>query len=209
MSDPIARLRAASAEITAAIAELEGSQPAPPPIIVPAEPRPSSGFLFSARSLGFMSEVDPVLVEVAKLALSRSRVDFGVTEDQSRSHAEQAEKVRRGVSKTMNSKHVIKPPATVSKALDLVPWIGGAFTWADSMWRVQVGGETIYPFHEIAAAMRSASLERGVKLRWGAVWDRRLDELPADVAGLRAAVEAYKVRHPGPDFLDGPHFELV
>lgn len=207
--DPIARLRAAQADIAAAIAELEGSQPAPPPIIVPAEPLPAGGFRFSARSLGFASEVEPKLVSVATLALSRCRVDFGITEDQSRSEAEQAEKVRRGVSKTMNSKHMVKKGAQFSTALDLVPWVGGAFTWGDSMWRVQIGGETIYPFHEIAAAMRAAAIEKGLDLIWGAVWDRKLRELPADVAGLRAAVEAYKVRHPGPDFLDGPHFEIA
>ena len=65
------------------------------------------------------------------------------------------------------------------------------------------------PFYDIAAAMRGAALIRGVVLTWGGVWDRRLNYLPATAAGLKAAVEAYKVRHPGVDFLDGPHFELV
>jgi len=104
---------------------------------------------------------------------------------------------------------MIPKGATKSRALDLVPYVGGAFTWGDSMWRVQIGTELVYPFHEIAAAMRSASIEKGLDLIWGAVWDRKLRELPGDVAGLRQAVEAYKVRHPGPDFLDGPHFELA
>ena len=31
----------------------------------------------------------------------------------------------------------------------------------------------------------------------------------ATVEGLADAIEAYKARHAGPDFLDGPHFELI
>lgn len=65
------------------------------------------GHRFSKRSMDRTREVDPLLMAVAVIALSRCAVDFGLTEEQSRSVAEQAEKVRRGVSKTMNSAHVI------------------------------------------------------------------------------------------------------
>lgn len=167
-------------------------------------------YRFSQRSLDRARNVDSVLIAIAVLALLKSSVDFGLTEEQSRTHAEQAEKVRRGVSKTMNSKHMIPKGGTVSSALDLVPFIDGQFQWGDDHWRVTTkAGAVIEPFYEIAAAMREAAILFGVTVVWGAVWDRHLNDLPPGAAGMKAAVEAYKVRHPGPDFLDGPHFELV
>ena len=57
--------------------------------------------------------------------------------------------------------------------------------------------------------MRAAAVQKGVRIRWGGVWDRCLNDLPADPAGLEEAVKAYCARHPGPDFIDGPHFELM
>lgn len=168
------------------------------------------GFRLSQRSLDRARNVDAQLIAVAVIALSKSAVDFGLTEEQSRTHAEQAEKVRRGVSKTMNSKHMIPQGGTVSTALDLVPFVDGRFQWGDAQWRIKTdAGPVIEPFYEIAAAMRDAAICAGVKIRWGAVWDRVLNDLPAGAAAMKAAVEAYKVRHPGPDFLDGPHFEIV
>lgn len=167
-------------------------------------------FRFSQRSLDRAKRVDPELIAVAADALAISRVDFGFTEEQSRTWEEQREKVRRGVSKTMNSKHMIPKGETVSKAIDAVPWIDGKFQWGDGQWRViTADGRAVFPFYEIAAAMREAAIKRGVRIRWGAVWDRVLNDLPAGAAAMRQAVEAYKVRHPGPDFLDGPHFEIV
>lgn len=164
-------------------------------------------FVFSRTTRQRMSRVDPRLVSVATAALARCAVDFGCTEDQSRTAEEQLAKVKAGVSKVKPgpaAKHMIQPDGS-SKALDLVPWMNGAFTWGDNQWRV---GD-VFPFHEIAIAMRWAAIEQAVPIRWGGVWDRRLNDLPPTVAGLRQAVEAYKVRHVGPDFLDGPHFELI
>lgn len=167
-------------------------------------------FRLSKRSLDRARSVDPRLIAVCVLAIERSAVDFGITEEQSRTEAEQAEKVRRGVSKTMRSKHMIPPGRDWSTAIDLVPYIDGLFQWGDPRWRVKTkAGATIEPFYAIAAAMREAAILVGVTIRWGAVWDRTLNALPAGAEALKAEVEAYKVRHPGPDFLDGPHFELV
>jgi len=68
------------------------------------------GFRFSKRSMDRARAVDPLLMAVAVIALNRCAVDFGITEEQSRSLNEQAEKVRRGVSRTMNSAHSRRPP---------------------------------------------------------------------------------------------------
>src|SRR5205823_5623646 len=99
--------------------------------------------------------------------------------------------MKRGVTRTMNSRHL------TGDAVDLVPWVEGTPRWE---WPV------IYP---IAVAMQTAAKAEGVALRWGGVWDRKLAELPTDAAGIKRAVEEYCVRHPGPDFLDGPHYELI
>lgn len=167
-------------------------------------------YVFGSRSLSRAKRVDPVLMDIARLALARSSVDFGLTEEQSRTKAQQRAKVEAGVSKTMDSAHMIQDDGW-SKGLDLVPWVNGAFSWGDKQWRVQVAGVgQIFAFHEIALAMRSAALEVGRGLVWGAIWDRQLTALKVStVDELRAKVEAYKVRHAGADFLDGPHFQLA
>lgn len=171
------------------------------------------GHRFSKRSIDRAREVDPLLMAVAAVALSRSSVDFGLTEEQSRSHAEQAEKVRRGVSRTMDSAHVIKPGASFSTGLDLVPYVDGVFTWGDDHWRVKTkAGAVIEPFYEMASVMREAAIVVGVRLVWGGAWDRVLNDLPAGPAAMKAAVEGYKARRKAMGksaLLDGPHFEIA
>lgn len=169
-------------------------------------------YRFSQRSLDRARNVDARLIAVAVIGLTKSKVDFGITEEQSRTYAEQAEKVRRGVSQTMTSKHMIPQGKTVSTALDLVPYIDGQFQWGDQHWRVTTkAGAVLEPFYEIAAAMREAAICAGVQVKWGGCW-KVLNDLPAGAAAMKAAVEAYKVerRRAGKSaFLDGPHFEIV
>ncbi len=169
-------------------------------------------FALGARSLSRSAHVDPKLMAVVSLAIGRSPVDFGMSEEQSRTAAEQLKKFNDGVSKVRPgpaARHMIQPDG-FSKAVDLVPWVDGAFTWGDGQWRVTTkGGAVIRPFFDIAAAMQSASVELGAPVRWGAIWDRVLNDLQPGATSLALAMEDYKVRHPGPDFLDGPHFELT
>lgn len=84
-----------------------------------------------------MGRVDPRLAGLVAPALARSLVDFGVQEEQSRTWDEQAEKVRRGVFKTMNSTYVIKPGKTHSTGIDLVPWIDKRWQWGDAQRRLK------------------------------------------------------------------------
>jgi peptidoglycan L-alanyl-D-glutamate endopeptidase CwlK len=153
-------------------------------------------FVLGQRSLGNLASVHPLLVSVVQDAIKLTGVDFGVPEQAARTLAEQEQKVAQGVSKTLHSMHLIQPDG-YGHAVDLVPWINGAFTWQFSE-----------PFYAIALAMRQASLEASAVITWGAVWDRRLGTLGDDVATLKAAVTGYCSRHPGPDFLDLPHFQL-
>ncbi len=170
-------------------------------------------FRFSQRSLDRARSVDSLLIAVAVIALHRSDVDFGVTEEQSRTIAEQREKVRRGVSKTMNSKHIIPERSDYSTAIDLVPFVDGRFQWGDNQWRVRLdAGGFVEPYYEIASRMREAAIAAGVRIVWGAVWDKVLNDLPPGPAAMKEAVEGYKARRKaagGSAFLDGPHFEIV
>ncbi len=135
-------------------------------------------------------------VEVCHDAIGITDQDFTVF-DGLRTHAEQVEYVRTGVSKTLNSKH-LKQNDGFGHAVDLVPYINGKLRWE------------FRPCLIVAAAVHVAAAELGVELRWGGVWDRRLLELNAD--DLAGEVEAYKERRREigrTAFIDAPHFELV
>ncbi|MGF7152603.1 M15 family metallopeptidase domain-containing protein [Novosphingobium gossypii] len=152
-------------------------------------------YILGQRSLAQLAGVRPKLVSVVKRAIALTSQDFTVQEGL-RSTETQRLYVKRGVSKTMNSKH-LKQPDGYGHAVDLVPWINGQPRWE---WPL---------IWAIAQAVDQASEELGVKVIWGAVWDRRMDQYGGGAAELKAEVEAYKKRHPGPDFLDGPHYQLA
>lgn len=149
-------------------------------------------FTFGAKSRKELEGVDPRLVECATIALKYfTTVDFRVF-DGLRTVEEQREYVRRGTSKTMNSKHL------EGKALDLVPIIGGVLKWD---WDGCAA---------IAFAMDQAATYMGIadKIVWGGAWDRTLAEYGGTAEAYLEQVAAYRHRKLGPDFVDGPHFEI-
>ncbi|HUD28947.1 MAG TPA: M15 family peptidase [Novosphingobium sp.] len=152
-------------------------------------------YALGQRSLAQLVGVHPSLVKVAHRAIAITKQDFTVQEGL-RSIETQRLYVKRGASKTMASKH-LKQADGFGHAIDLVPWLNGQPRWE---WPL---------IWEIAQAVDVAATELGVKLIWGAVWDRRMDQYGGGAAALKAEVEAYKLRHPGPDFLDGPHYQLA
>lgn len=149
-----------------------------------------SGFTLGSRSLANLQGVDDRLASIVEEAIGLTVQDFTVAEGL-RTIEQQRLYVARGVSKTMQSRHL------TGRAVDLVPWIGGAMRWE---WPL------IYP---IAVAMRTAAVNAGERIVWGGVWDRVLNDLGASLRDIQAAVIEYQARHPGPDFLDGPHYELA
>lgn len=139
--------------------------------------------------------VDPRLVRCVERAIQITTQDFTVLEGV-RSIETQRDYVRRGVSQTMNSRH-LRQPDGVGKAVDLVPWAGGMPRWE---WPL------IWP---IAEAMRRASIELGVPIRWGGGWFR-LDQLGSQAA-IKRASDAYTAARKAQKksaFLDGPHYEI-
>lgn len=151
-----------------------------------------SGFVFGKSSLKELEGVKTELVLLARRALELTTQDFCVY-DGLRTAKEQAAHVKAGTSKTMQSKHL------QGLAIDLVPWINGKPTWD---WD---------GCYKIACAVDAAATEQGIahKIRWGGAWDRTLADFGGDVSLYKKEVEAYAARHPGKDFIDGPHFEWV
>ena len=149
-------------------------------------------YVLGKKSLFNLSGVHPDLVRVVRRAIGTTEQDFMVFEG-IRTTARQRELVRRGASRTMNSKHLAQRDG-YSHAVDLVPWIAGLPRWK---W------PAIYP---IAAAMREAARAEGVNLIWGGAWDCFLSDTRSS---LKDEVAAYCARHAGPDFIDGPHYQLA
>lgn len=156
---------------------------------------PDSGFVFGKSSEKELIGVRPELIECARQALKRSEQDF-IVYDGIRSIAEQRHYVQIGTSQTMESKHLPQPDG-FGHALDLVPWIGGRPVWD---WQ---------GCYKIAAAMDVAATLMGIanRIRWGGAWDRRLSDFESNPTAYAKAVEQYRARHAGKDFIDGPHFE--
>ncbi len=146
-------------------------------------------YSLGATSRERLKGVHPDLIRVVERAVRVTPVDFTVLEGV-RSVARQRELVKKGASKTMDSRHI------TGHAVDLGAWIGGQvrFDWP--------------LYYRIASAMQRAARELNIPIVWGGVWDRRLNDLPDD---MDAAVAAYVRRRKDAGrsaFIDGPHFEL-
>lgn len=108
-------------------------------------------FTLSARSRSRLAGVHPHLQRVVELAIRRAPIDFMVTEGL-RTPQRQAELVRAGASRTLNSRHI------TGHAVDLAAIVGGKVRWD---WPL---------YARIAGAMKSAAAELGVAMVWGGDW---------------------------------------
>lgn len=160
-----------------------------------AEAKPK--FVFGKVSLSELVGVKPEIVKVAHLALTLTTQDFGIY-DGMRTKAEQIKLVNRGVSQTLKSKHLPQADG-LSHAIDAVPFANGQFKWD---WKL------VYP---VIFAIDQAATQLGYadNLRWGGAWDRRLNDFGGTVEAYKRECELYAQRHPGKDFIDGPHVEWV
>lgn len=119
-------------------------------------------FKLSKQSRSKLVGVHPALVSVVEEAIKRTEIDFRVTEGL-RTLERQRELVAAGASKTYNSRHL------TGHAVDVVALLGKEVRWD---WPL---------YDKIAAAMKDAASDLGVKIVWGGDWTT---------------------------FKDGPHFEL-
>ena len=156
---------------------------APPKPAAAAATAKTGGFVLGEKSLEKLDGVNSNLVKVVKRAIEISDTDFTVIEGL-RTRARQAELVKKGASKTMNSKHL------TGDAVDIAPIVNGKVSW---------DFEHYYP---LANAMAKAATELGVKVRWGGAWVT----ITGKAGTPQDWVKAYRAG--GGRFLDGPHFEL-
>ena len=112
---------------------------------------------FSAKSLERLDGVHPVLQDLC-FRIVTSHHDCTVIYG-TRTITEQQKLVQAGLSKTMNSKHLIQPDG-FSHAVDLAPY--------------PVDWDNEKRFYWFAGMMRAVSREtfpKGWRLRWGGNWD--------------------------------------
>lgn len=144
-------------------------------------------FKLSQKSLSKLEGVDPRLVKVIKRAIEVTEVDFTITEGL-RTKATQALYVKQGKSQTMNSKHL------EGLAVDLAAWVNGTINWNFDY------------YFKIADAVRKASIELGIQVKWGGAW-RYLNDYDSSRKAYDAYIAERKKLGKKP-FLDGVHFEI-
>ena len=145
-------------------------------------------FVLGGTSEANMRGVHPDIQRVVRRAITVTTVDFGVIEGV-RTPERQKQLVASGASKTLASKHL------TGDAVDLAAWVGGRHSWD---WQL---------YYEIAHAMRRAAIEEGVRIRWGGIWDRCLNDIEGDLDDAVADYVARRKAGGEKAFLDGGHFE--
>jgi peptidoglycan LD-endopeptidase CwlK len=148
-------------------------------------------FNLSSRSLKKLNGVDDNLVEVVKLAIGYTEVDFGVTYGM-RTLKEQQKLFDSGRSQTMKSKHLD------GRAVDLVAYFGKKVSWELNV------------YDEICDAMSEAAEQVGIPIKWGAAWSegdiRDYSGSAEDAMNAYIDLRRSQGRRP---FIDAPHFEMM
>ena len=108
-------------------------------------------FKLSQRSLSRLEGVHPKLVKVVKLAITKSPLDFSVTEGL-RTIERQKELVAQKKSQTMRSRHLI------GEAVDICVLIDGKANWDFENYR------------KVADVFKECAKELNVKITWGGDW---------------------------------------
>jgi peptidoglycan L-alanyl-D-glutamate endopeptidase CwlK len=110
--------------------------------------------MMTARDKARLAGVHPDLVAVVEAA--RQQVPFIVVEGM-RTRERQAQLVKSGASRTMDSRHL------TGHAVDLAPTVDGEVRWD---WPL---------YYPLAKAVKDAALGRGIALVWGGDWPRFRD----------------------------------
>ena len=153
-------------------------------------------YTLSTRSLERLNGVNESLVNIVKAAIKKTKIDFGVTCGL-RTKSEQAELVKKGASQTMNSRHLPQESTGTSHAVDLVAYISGRVSWELNL------------YDDIADAMKDAAIKEGKPIRWGAAWDKPLNEWDGSAEDLMNQYIDLRRSEGSRPFIDAPQFELV
>ena len=148
-------------------------------------------YKLSTRSRERLIGIDSKLKEVVSLAITYTKIDFGVIEGL-RTEKRQRALVESGASQTMKSKHL------EGRAVDLMAYVDGRGCWELNV------------YDEIADAMKRAAIESNVAVRWGAAWTvtdiREWNGTMEEAMNSYVDIRRSQGRRP---FIDAPHFELM
>jgi peptidoglycan L-alanyl-D-glutamate endopeptidase CwlK len=108
-------------------------------------------FKLSKRSLDRLQGVHPDLVKVVQLAITRTPIDFAITEGL-RTKERQKELVAKGASTTMNSRHI------TGHAIDFACFIGKEVRWD---WNL---------YNQVGPVFEECAKELGIPIVWGGRW---------------------------------------
>jgi peptidoglycan L-alanyl-D-glutamate endopeptidase CwlK len=148
-------------------------------------------YKLSTRSREKLIGVKGELKEVVCLAITYTKIDFGVIEGV-RTENRQRALVESGASKTMKSKHLD------GRAVDLMAYVDGRGCWELNV------------YDEVADAMKRAAIEVDVAVRWGAAWT--VTDIREWNGTMEEAMNSYVDTRRGQGrrpFIDAPHFELI
>jgi peptidoglycan L-alanyl-D-glutamate endopeptidase CwlK len=148
-------------------------------------------YKLSTRSQEKLIGVKGELKEVVCLAITYTKIDFGVIEGL-RTEKRQRALVDSGASKTMKSKHLD------GRAVDLMAYVDGRGCWELNV------------YDEVADAMKRAAIEVDVTVRWGAAWT--VPDIREWNGTMEEAMNSYVDTRRGQGrrpFIDAPHFELM
>ena len=148
-------------------------------------------YKLSTRARERLIGIDSKLKEVVSLAITYTKIDFGVIEGV-RTVAQQKALVESGASQTMKSKHL------EGRAVDLMAYVDGRWCWELNV------------YDNIADAMKRAAIESDVAIRWGAAWTvtdiREWNSTMEEAMNSYVDIRRSQGRRP---FIDAPHFELM
>ena len=152
-------------------------------------------YTLSSRSLSKLEGVHESLVSIVKEAITLTKVDFGVICG-TRTTSEQAELVKKGASKTMNSRHLPQESTGKSHAVDLMAYIGARASWELNL------------YDDIADAIKAAAVTQGHPVTWGDAWHKQLNDWDGNSADLMNEYVDLRRSQGRKAFIDGPHFQL-
>jgi len=122
-------------------------------------------FRFSKKSIANMKGVHPDLIKVAERAIELTKYDFGISSTSVRTLEQQKDLMKRGASKTMNSRHIPgNNKSDMSCAIDIQVYDETAgITWS------------IGYFRKVNQAFVTAAIELGVQIELGILWKTFID----------------------------------
>lgn len=114
-------------------------------------------YKLSTKSIERLKGLHPVLSSIVMLAIKISDVDFSVI-DGVRSKEKQAQYVKDGLSKTLDSYHL------TGHAVDIYPWVGGKTS------------HDHFHYTQLNEAMQKAAKQLGYEVEWGGNWKSFVDK---------------------------------